>query len=101
VIDHLVVAHGRFARYIPMVLDYSFENHDQKMHFGTLSVGHILPHNPSDSSRWVKDFSPEDCTTWTDRLGNLVLITRRKNASQDRLDYAEKNAKYFEKNKAL
>ena len=88
----------RFALYILLVLDYIFQNHDQKMHFETLSVEHILPQNPSDSSQWVKDFSTEERTTWTDRLGNLVLITRRKNASQGRLDYAEKKAKYFEKN---
>jgi uncharacterized protein DUF1524 len=30
--------------------------------------------------------------------GNLVLISRRKNVAQGRLDYAEKKQKYFEKN---
>jgi len=33
----------------------------------------------------------------THKLGNLVLITRRKNSSQGRLDYQDKKKRYFEK----
>jgi len=67
------------------------------MHFETLSVEHVLPQNPADESRWVKDFTEDQRTEWTDRLGNLVLITRRKNSSQGRLDYDEKKKRYFDK----
>jgi len=88
----------RFARYLLLKLDYYYQNHDQKMHFETLSVEHILPQNPSDSSQWVKDFTSEERDEWTHKLGNLVMITRRKNTSQGRLDYIEKVRKYFEKN---
>lgn len=68
------------------------------MHFETISVEHILPQNPADGSQWVKDFSETQREEWTHRLGNLVLITRRKNTSQGRLDYVDKKRKYFEKN---
>lgn len=88
----------RFAKYIMLKLDYFFQNHDQKMHFDTLSVEHILPQNPDVASQWVKDFTPDQRADLTNRLGNLVLITRRKNSSQGRLDYADKMKKYFEKN---
>lgn len=91
--------YGRqFARYLLLKLDYLYKNHDHRMHFETLSVEHILPRNPSADSQWVKDFSEEERNEWTDKLGNLVLITRRKNASQGRLDYSEKRKRYFEKN---
>ena len=33
----------------------------------------------------------------TDKLGNLVLISRAKNSSQGRLDYKLKKSNYFEK----
>lgn len=88
----------RFALYILLMLDYLYQNHDQKMHFETLSVEHILPQTPEKKSRWVQDFTEEQRNQWTDKLGNLVLITRRKNTSQGNLDYSEKKTKYFEKN---
>ncbi len=88
----------RFARYLLLKLDYLYQNHDQRMHFETLSVEHVLPQNPTEDSQWVKDFSEEERNEWTDKLGNLVLITRRKNSSQGRLDYSEKRKRYFEKN---
>jgi len=88
----------RFARYLLLKLDYYYQNHDQKMHFETLSVEHILPQNPAENSQWIKHFTPEQMDEWTHKLGNLVLITRRKNSSQGRLDFTEKVQKYFEKN---
>ncbi len=87
----------RFARYILLKLDYLLQNHDQHMHFETLSVEHILPQNPHENSQWVKDFAKQERDEWTDKLGNLVLITRSKNSSQGRLDYSEKKEKYFSK----
>lgn len=87
----------RFARYILLKLDFFFQNHDQRMHFETLSVEHVLPQTPQDTSQWAKDFSSDDRVEWTDKIGNLVLITRRKNSSQGRLDYKAKKTKYFEK----
>lgn len=88
----------RFARYILLKLDYYYQNHDQKMHFETLSVEHILPQNPAENSKWLNDFAPDQREEWTHKVGNLVLITRRKNTSQGRLDFTEKVRKYFEKN---
>ena len=62
-----------------------------------LSVEHVLPQNPSADSQWRKDFTEEQRLEWTHRLGNLVLITTRKNTSQGNLDYADKKSRYFEK----
>jgi uncharacterized protein with ParB-like and HNH nuclease domain len=87
----------RFARYILLKLDYLFQNHDQRMHFETLSVEHILPQKPTDKSQWVADFTEIQRAEWTNKIGNLVLITRSKNSSQSRLDFAIKKTKYFEK----
>jgi hypothetical protein len=77
----------RFALYVMMILDYVFHDKSQKMHCENLSVEHILPQTPAATSEWVKLFTEEDRRKWTDSIGNLVLITRRKNSSQGRLDY--------------
>jgi hypothetical protein len=88
----------RFTKYILLKLDFLFHNHDHKMQFETLSVEHILPQNPDNNSQWVKDFTQTQREEWTHKLGNLVLITRRKNAAQGRKDYLEKVNGYFKKN---
>lgn len=88
----------RFARYILLKLDYFYQNQDQRMHFETLSVEHILPQTPKDDSQWVIDFADDKRQAMTHKIGNLVLITRRKNAFQGRLDYTDKKKKYFSKN---
>jgi len=87
----------RFARYLLLKLDYLFKNHAQRMNLETLSVEHILPQNPSESSNWAKDFSLQERADLTDKIGNLVLITRHKNSDLGRLDYQEKKKRYFEK----
>lgn len=87
----------RFTRFILLKLDYYFHDHSHPMPLETLSVEHILPQNPTDDSQWKKDFDNEYRAIWTDKLGNLVLISTRKNSSQGRLDYSEKKDNYFKK----
>ncbi len=88
----------RFVKYILLKLEYLFQNHDHKMQFETLSVEHILPQAPKAGSQWLEDFTETQRNEWTHRLGNLVLITRRKNAAQSNKDYSEKVNNYFGKN---
>ncbi|MEA2059627.1 MAG: HNH endonuclease family protein [Thermodesulfobacteriota bacterium] len=87
----------RFTRYLLLKLDYLYHDDSHKMSIEALSVEHILPQNPSEGSQWVQDFTDEQRKEWTDRLGNLVLISTRKNTSQGRLDYSDKKARYFQK----
>lgn len=88
----------RFTRYLLLKLDYLYADHSHRMTLDTLSVEHVLPQTPAADSQWVKDFSEVDRDEWTDKLGNLVLISTKKNTSQGRLDFADKKANYFKKN---
>lgn len=88
----------RFARYVLLKLDYLYNDHSHKMNHETISVEHILPQNPEINSQWCNDFTDVQRKNLTDTLGNLVLISRKKNASQGRLDYKEKREKYFDLN---
>jgi hypothetical protein len=89
----------RAAKYILMKVDLLFHGHTSAVVMpDTISVEHILPQNPTEGSRWLSDFSDEQRKTWTNKLGNLVLISRRKNSSQSNKDYAEKKTKYFKSN---
>lgn len=88
----------RFARYILRKIDFLLDAplySERRNSYGTMSVEHVLPQNPKDDSQWVQDFNDEQREEWTHKLGNLVLISRRKNTGQGRLDFADKKAKYF------
>ena len=79
-------------------LDYLYGNTDKINVPNIISVEHILPQNPKDDSEWKQNFSDEEREEWTNKIGNLVLISRRKNSSQGRRDFNDKKKKYFEKN---
>lgn len=92
--------YGRsFAKYLLLKLDLIYRGSSTPMIPQAIaSIEHILPRNPSADSQWVKVFSAAEREEWTNKLGNLVLISRRKNTAQGNRDYVEKKEKYFEKN---
>ena len=92
--------YGRsFAKYLLLKLDLIYRGSSTPMIPQAIaSIEHILPRNPSADSQWVKDFSAAEREEWTNKLGNLVLISRRKNTAQGNRDYVEKKEKYFERN---
>lgn len=92
--------YGRlFAKYLLLKLDLICRGSSTPMIPQAIaSIEHILPRNPSADSQWVKDFPAAEREEWTNKLGNLVLISRRKNTAQGNRDYVEKKEKYFEKN---
>ena len=64
----------------------------------TISIEHIMPQQAADNSLWKTDFTENEKDEWLNKIGNLVLISRRKNSSQGNKDYSEKREKYFKKN---
>jgi hypothetical protein len=93
---------SRSAKYILLKIDLMYHGNTTKMDMpSVISIEHILPQNPNDESQWKKDFTEEQRIGWTNRLGNLVLIFRRKNSSQGNKDYSEKRIKYFKNNVEL
>jgi len=89
----------RAAKYILLKLDLLYHGYTTKFDLPeTISIEHILPQNPKEDSKWKADFNDTDRETWTNKIGNLVLISRRKNSSQGNKDYSEKKEKYFKSN---
>lgn len=90
-----------FARYLLRKIDYLLDKPsytERRNSYKNMSIEHILPQNPKENSQWLKDFINEQREEWVNKLGNLVLISRIKNASQGRLDFMDKKSKYFDKN---
>lgn len=92
----------RAARYVLLKLDLLYHGHATKLDMPeTISIEHILPQNPNNESKWKVDFTDADRENWTNKLGNLVLISRRKNSAQGNKEYADKKNKYFKNNVEL
>lgn len=86
-----------YTRYLLLKLDFLYADHGQRMSLETLSVEHVLPQNPKQNSQWRIDFTDDEREEWTNRLGNLVLITTKKNTALSNKDYTDKRSQYFEK----
>ena len=95
--------YGRgYGRYVLLKVDLAYHGHTTKFSPPeTISIEHILPQTPDADSKWVSDFTGQDREKWTNRLGNLILLSRRKNTAQSNLDYLQKKEKYFKKNVEL
>ena len=87
-----------YTKPLLMLLEYEEQDNSLVNSFNQISIEHILPQNPSTTSKWVQDFTEEQRTDMTHKVGNLCLIGRRKNTSLGNLDYLDKRKRYFEKN---
>lgn len=97
-IDSFSIYGRRYARYLLRKIDFLLDAplySERRNSYANMSVEHILPQNPEQSSLWVKNFTDTEREEWTHKLGNLVLISRRKNTQQGRLDFKAKKEKYF------
>lgn len=89
----------KYARYLLLKVDMLSSSVDCKYIYpAMITIEHILPQTPYDDSQWKKNFTDEQREIWTDKIGNLTLLSRRKNTSQGNLDYDKKVEKYFKKN---
>ncbi|MFH1447441.1 MAG: DUF262 domain-containing HNH endonuclease family protein [Candidatus Micrarchaeota archaeon] len=88
---------GKFAKYILLRIDIEKSELENvsKEYTGTISVEHILPRTPNRQSEWVQIFSEEDRMKWTNKLGNLVLLSGRKNSKAQNFEFDRKKQVYF------
>lgn len=63
--------------------------------YSLISVEHVLPQNPKDDSVWTRAFDDGQRDKWTHRLGNLLLLNKRKNSEANRKEFDEKKSTYF------
>lgn len=90
------VYNNRAAQYILLRLNSTFIDDSQKTEYGTITIEHILPQIPSADSEWMKIFPNEiERRGLTNILGNLCLLSRRKNAQAQNYIFSKKKDEYF------
>ncbi|WP_068542510.1 DUF262 domain-containing protein [Thermodesulfatator autotrophicus] len=86
----------RFVKYVLLKYEYLMQDNSQFIgNYSRISIEHILPQNPPKSSKWREWFSEEEIEEYKHKLGNLVLLNRRKNSSLSNLDFDLKKERYF------
>lgn len=60
------------------------------------SIEHVLPQTVGSGSDWAQLFpDEEERISWTHRIANLVLLTRRINSKASNWDFEQKKINYF------
>lgn len=85
-----------FCKHVLLRLDEVLADADASYNYVSISVEHVLPQNPFPDSEWVEWFPDlEEREQYVHRIGNLVLLSRRKNAQARNYDFAKKKRTYF------
>ena len=87
----------RYCKYLLLKIEYlSLDSEVAYIgNYKNISIEHVLPQNPKEDSEWKTKFSNEDREEWTNKLGNLILLTKRKNSKLSNLEFKDKKKKYI------
>lgn len=97
VLDGPIYSLPRVPRPLLLRLDSLLAGAGARYDYPTISIEHVLPQSPSPNSKWVMRFpDEEERAQWTHRLGNLVLLSRRKNSRAQNYDFERKKSEYFQ-----
>ena len=97
VLDGPVYPITRIRKLLLLRLDEAVSDGSASYDYPIISVEHVLPQKPAQGSEWERHF-PDVRTRafWVHRVANLVLLSRKKNASAGNLEFGAKKEKYFQ-----
>ncbi|MDE0200410.1 MAG: DNA helicase RecQ [Caldilineaceae bacterium] len=97
-LDGPVYSLPRVPRTLLLRLDSLLADKGARYEHSTITIEHVLPRNPERKSQWLIDFpDEEERAEWTDKLANLVLLSRTKNSRALNHDFGRKKREYFQK----
>lgn len=79
-------------------LDHLMSDGSASYQHEVVTVEHVMPQQPAPNSQWLT-WVPDTAAHqhWVHRLGNLALLSRKKNSSASNRDFAWKKSTYFTK----
>jgi len=88
----------KLARYTLLRIDMERSDNRNKIseYYGEITVEHILPENPYHEY-WLERFNEDLRIEWTNRLGNLTLLDKKKNNKSANKPFPEKKAYFYER----
>lgn len=92
----------RIRQYVLLRLDSVLSQGEATYSYPVITTEHVLPQQPKPGSTWHTWFpTPELRREYVHRLGNLALLSRRKNAQAQNFDFDDKKQKYFSSDKGI
>jgi hypothetical protein len=86
----------RIRLYVLLRLDSALAEGGATYKYPIVSVEHVFPQNPREGSIWFKWFpTEEERLQYLHRIGNLALLSRKKNTEAQNYDFDKKKEKYF------
>jgi len=87
----------KFDNYLLLRLDSFLSHGEATYNYPIISIEHVLPQTPEKDSQWASNFDDMARKELTHCLGNLVLLSRRKNSASQNYDFDIKKTRYFMK----
>lgn len=82
--------------YILRRLDAELSESKQSPELSIYTIEHVLPQKPKENSIWLTWYPDAEAREiWQHRLGNLALLSKRKNSQAGTLEFDIKKNKYF------
>lgn len=79
-------------------LDQALSGGVASYEYPVLTIEHVLPQNPAAASQWLAWFPDEqERQRSVHRIGNLALLSRKKNAQAGNFDFDRKKKEYFDR----
>lgn len=89
---------NRVVKPVLLRLDQALNEASAIYDFSVISVEHICPQTIKVGSQWDEHFADRDLHEhWLHKLGNLALLSHRKNARASNWDFTRKKESYFTK----
>ncbi len=86
----------RVRQFVLLRLDSALAEGEATYNYPIVSVEHILPQSPAANSVWTEWFTTEDERKYyVHKIGNLALLSRKKNSQAQNYDFDKKKEKYF------
>ena len=86
----------KIRQYVLLRLDAALAQAEAIFDYPIITVEHVLPQNPEIGSVWLEWFpTKEERIQYVHRIGNLVLLSRKKNSAAQNYDFDKKKKIYF------
>lgn len=85
-----------YAKYFLLRLELLSSEFDSPIFFSPKSIEHVLPQSPDPKSDWGKWNDLSSIDEYVNTVGNLVLLSKKKNASARNFDFEKKKKTYLE-----
>ncbi|ALC06962.1 hypothetical protein CDES_13090 [Corynebacterium deserti GIMN1.010] len=101
-LDSDIYTFTRVRKYVLLRLDSALaKDPGASYDHSLITVEHVLPQTPKQDSDWLENFTDDEREYWTHRLGNLLLLNRKKNSQAQNYDFDKKKNTYFTSNSGV